>query len=349
MAPTPTPVTNDDYSATPTTAYDAEADAARADAGAGTTQLPFGTQFAGVGAQAGQPITSYGILGHSPTGQPYTATWQTIVDSLRTSRDKQTILRVQQQLFNAGQYDDSYYQTSKPGRYVPQAITGVFDSATADALNNALGYATVRNLPLEQALAESTTVHQTDMQRRQQAETEAQKANYEYPRVFFAQTATGTVPDADAVGLIVDSTAQQLIGRELTPEERAPVISSTMAQLQALVQAQTNVEAQNARGIGEAQGLENQMRVATNAAEAAGTGQPQFGAPAGAQVVGGATPAQGQTYITGGGTAIFEQVSPEAEVARQVEDRYAMEAKRYALTRQFNTLLSMISRAGAGQ
>jgi hypothetical protein len=352
MAPPTTPITNDDYSATPTTAYNADSIAASADANAGGASIGLGSALGGIGseAQATQPITvnspAFGATTIGGYARPYTATWQSIVDSLRTSRDKPTLMRVQQQLLQAGMYDDSYYATSKPGKYVPQAVTGVFDQATSNALNNALGYATVRNLPLEQALAESTSIHRTDVQRRQQAEAEAAKANYEYPRVYFAQTATGTVPDADAVALTVDSVAQQLIGRELTPDEKAPIVSSTMAQLQALVQAQTNVEAANSAGIGVAQGLENQMRVQTNQAEAAQSGQPNFQAPAGAQVVGGATPGQGQTFITGGGTAIFQDVNPQAEAAKQVEDQYAAEVKKYRLTQQYNVLAQMIAGAG---
>lgn len=311
--------------------------------------IGYGTGLAGVGnaAQASSPITTFGALGHAPGGQPYSVTYQQIIDSIRTSRDRQSITAMQRQLFDAGMYADSFYSKPEKGKVQPQPAWGYVDASTLDALNSALGYSVLRNMPLESALTESTAVHRTNMERRRQAEEEA-KRNENPPQVYFAQASNQTIPDADAVSLVVDAAAQQLIGREVTPEEKSQIVSSIMAQATALAQQQGAAEVANSAGIGQAQAAEYQYRVAAQNAETTGGPSPAYTPPAGtSQVIG--APGTGQTYITGGGVNVFEGVSPEAEAAKQVEDRYAAEAKQYALTKQFNVLLSMIGRAGAPQ
>lgn len=329
----------------------------------GSSTIGYGSGLAGIGnaAQAGTPIqfTSRGgafgsfaqtqVAPSQPftiTGKPYSVTYQQIVDSIRSSRDRQSITAMQRQLFDAGMYDDSFYNKPAKGKAQPQPAWGYVDAPTLDALNSALGYSAVRNMPLENALAESTAVHRTNMTRQQQAE-DAAKRNENPPQVYFAQGSTQTVPDADAVALVVDAAAQQLIGREVTPEEKSQIVSSIMAQSTALAQQQGAADVANSRGIGEAQAAEYQYQVAAINAEQSGGPSPAYTPPAGAQVIG--APGSGQTYITGGGVNVLEGVDPQAEAAKQIEDKYANEAKQYKMTQQFNVLLRMIGGGGGQQ
>lgn len=320
------------------------------DSAAGTDyHVGYREQWLGGGNQdQDEAPVAYGPF-YKPNGQ-YIRKRADIINAFASERDPKVIEKMQHDLYDAGFYNDSYYDRDSKGRLTHEPQWGTLDVPELDALSNGLDYAIARKVTFQEALRQHGKGHLDEEERlRRQRDTDnaqaAKAANP--PTVDFIAPTSESVFDPDMVAQAADTIATRLLGRELTNDERSAVVGDVMAKSYGEAGARGAAEQGNARGAAQAAALNRSNAAAAEEANALGT-TPQYQGLGSGPATGGTPMGGGQTYIQGGGVNVFTQVDPQGQAESSIQNRYSAEAKKYAKAQQVNVLLRMIAGAGAG-